>query len=307
MRAFTLDSFESAPHLRDDLEAPRIGAHDILVRVHASSVNGADVSIAAGATKGMVEHEFPVTLGRDYAGVVEEAGSEVYRHSAGDEVYGFLPVADPTVHAGSWADYIVVPEDVSVAPKPADVDFATAGVAPLAAITALAAIDALELAEGDTVLVIGATGGVGSFFVQLAAGAGAIVIAPAFPEDSDYVRGLGASEIIDRDADVAAQVRSGRPDGVDAVLDVVSFTPDASVLNEDGRLASPLGAAGDGPGRTNVVASPSSSNLERLGKLLDAGDLRVSIQGAYPLEQAGEALESLRNAHTRGKLAIQIS
>jgi len=254
----------------------------------------------------MVEHEFPVTLGRDYAGVVEEVGSAVGRHSVGDEVYGFLMHANPTVRDGSWADYLVVSEEVSVARKPAGVDLKTAGVAPLAGITALAAIDALELTEGNTVLVIGASGGVGSFFVQLAAAAGAIVIAPALPEDRDYLRGLGVSEIIDRNADVAEQVRGSRPDGVDALLDVVSFDPDASVLNHDGRVASPLGAAGDGPGRTNLVASPSTSNLERLGALLEAGDLRVVIQNTYPLEQAGEALDSLRNEHTQGKLAIQI-
>lgn len=305
MRAFTLDSFESAPRFRDDLEAPSIGASDLLVRVHTSSVNGADAAIAAGALKGMVEHEFPMTIGRDYAGVVEEVGSAAGRYSVGDEVYGFLMHANPTVRAGSWADYLVVSEDVSVGLKPAGVDFRTAGAAPLAGITAFAAIDVLELAEGETVLVVGASGGVGSFFVQLAAAAGAIVIAPALPEDRDYLRGLGVSEIIDRDADAAEQLRGFRPDGVDALLDVVSFAPDASVLKHGGRVASSLGAAGDGPGRSNLMASPSTS-LERLGTLLEAGDLRVVIQYTYPLEQAGEALDSLRNEHTQGKLAIQI-
>lgn len=306
MRAFTLDSFESAPRFRDDLEVPSIGANDLLVRVHTSSVNGADAAIAAGTLEGMVEHEFPVTLGRDYAGVVEEVGSAVARYSVGDEVYGFLMHANPTVRDGSWADYLVVSEEVSVARKPAGVDSETAGAAPLAGITALAAIDALELAEGNTVLVVGASGGVGSFFVQLAAAAGAIVIAPALPDDRDYLRGLGVSEFIDRDADVAEQVRGSRPDGVDALLDVVSFAPDASVVKHDGRVASPLGAAGDGPGRTNLMASPTTSNLERLGMLLEAGDLRVVIQNTFPLERAGEALDSLRTEHTQGKLAIQV-
>lgn len=84
MRAFTLDSFESPPGLRDDLPTPTVGANELLVRVHASSVNPADAAIAAGMLKGMAEYEFPVTLGRDYAGVVEQIGSAVSRYQAGD-------------------------------------------------------------------------------------------------------------------------------------------------------------------------------------------------------------------------------
>lgn len=307
MRAFTLDSFENPPGLRDDLPTPAVDPNEVLVRVHASSVNPADAAIAAGMLKGMAEYEFPVTLGRDFAGVVEVVGSSVSRYQAGDEVYGFLVHANPTVHDGSWADYVVVPEDISVVRKPDRVDFVTAGAAPLAALTALAALDALELSEGATVLVVGASGGVGSFFVQLAAAAGANLIAPALPEDREYLRGLGATEVIDRDADVAAHVREHYPDGVDALLDLVSRTPDASVLKQGGRLASPLGAAGEGPGRTNLMASPTTPNLEQLAQLLDAGTLRVPIQHTYPLEQTGTALEALASTHTQGKFAITIA
>jgi NADPH2:quinone reductase len=305
MRAFTLDSFESPPGLRDDLPTPTAGPDEVLVRVHASSVNGADVPIAAGMLKDMVEYEFPVTLGRDFAGVVEQAGSAISRYKAGDEVYGFVPHADPTVHKGSWADQVAVREDAT-ARKPGSVNFETAGAAPLTGISALAALDGLELSEGATVLVIGAAGGVGSFFVQLAAAAGATVIAPGLPEDHEYLRELGAAEVIDRNADVAAQVREHHPEGVDALLDLVSFTPDDSVLKRGGRLASTLGAAGDGPGRTNLMATPSPPNLERLAQLLDAGALRVHIQHTYPLEQAGAALDALPSTHTQGKLAITI-
>lgn len=307
MRAFTLDSFESPPGLRDDLPTPGVGPNEVLVRVRATSVNGADVPIAAGMLKGMAEYEFPVTLGRDFAGVAEDVGSAVSRYKAGDEVFGFVVHADPTVHKGSWADYVVVPEDNSVIRKPDSVDFATAGAAPLAGITALAALDSLELSEGATVLVVGAAGGVGSFFVQLAAAAGANVIAPGLPEDREYLRELGAGEVIDRNTDVAAQVRDHHPEGVDALLELVSPTPDDSVLKQGGRLASTLGAAGEGPGRTNLMAVPTTSNLERLAQLLDAGTLRVHIQHTYPLKQAGTALDALPGTHTQGKLAITIA
>jgi NADPH:quinone reductase-like Zn-dependent oxidoreductase len=277
------------------------------VRVRASSVNPVDVFIAAGGLKEMAEHEFPVTLGREFAGVVEEVGSAVSRYRIGDEVFGFLLHANPTVHDGSWAELIAVPEDNFVAPKPPGVELAEAGAAPLAALSALAAFDALAPSKGETVLVAGAAGGVGSFFVQLAADAGAKVIAPALPEDDDYLRGLGVSELVDRNADVSSEVRDAHPDGVAAILDVVSQTPDVSLLKPGGRLASTIGAAGEGPGRFNIMAEPTPANLQRLAGLLDSGALRVPIQRSYTLEQASEALEALPAAHTQGKLSLTIT
>jgi len=306
MRAFTLDSFGAQPALRGDIPEPHVRDDEMLVRVHASSVNPVDVFIAAGALKEMAEHEFPVTLGRDFAGVVEQVGPGVSRYGVGDEVFGFVLHANPTVRDGSWAELIAVPEDNFVAAKPRSLGFAHAGAAPLAGLTAIAAFDALAPAEGETVLVVGASGGVGSFFVQLAAAAGANVIAPALPDDHDYLHGLGVGELVDRDADVAAALRDTQPDGVDGLLDVVSRTPDASLLKKGGRLASPLGAAGEGPGRFNVMAEPTPANLRRLAELLDAGTLRVPIQRSYPLKQAGDALQALPTTHTQGKLSLTI-
>src|SRR6266545_1017891 len=199
MRAITLDELGTQPALRADLPAPTPAADEVLIRVRASSVNPVDAAIAAGRLKDMVEHEFPITLGRDYAGVVEQVGSEVTGFAAGDEVFGFIGAMDPTVHAGTWAEFIVVPDGVSIARKPVGVDLATAGAGALAAITAISAIDALALDQGDTLLVVGATGGVGSAAVQLAAAAGATVIAAALPEDEDYLRALGGADILPRD------------------------------------------------------------------------------------------------------------
>jgi NADPH2:quinone reductase len=309
MRAVTLDAFDTPPRLRDDLPAPTLAPTEVLVRVHASSANPADNSIAAGVLKQMgVEYEFPVILGRDYAGVVEQVGAEVTLYSVGDEVFGFLLHANPTVHDGSWAELVVVPQDTSIAPAPTGVDASTLGAAPVAGIAAMTATDAVELSDGDTLLIVGATGGVGSFAVQLASRAGATVVAPAQPEDEAYLRELGVSELLPRDGDLAAaSARERHPDGFDAILDLVSFTGDSVVLLKDGgRLASPLGAAGEGPGRTNVMAAPTPENLQRLARLLADGTLRVSIQATYELAQAHEALTELATTHTRGKLAIRI-
>jgi NADPH:quinone reductase-like Zn-dependent oxidoreductase len=306
MRAFTLDGFDTQPALRDDIPEPHAGDNELLVRVHASSVNPVDVFIAAGAVKEMAEHEFPVTLGRDFAGVVEQVGSGVSGYGAGDEVFGYVRHINPAVHDGSWAELITIAVD-DVARKPRSLDFAQAGAAPLAAITALAAFDALAPKKSETVLVVGAAGGVGSFFVQLAAAAGANVIAPALSEDHDYLRGLGVSELIDRNADLAAAVRASHPEGVEAILDVVSYEPDASLLVDGGRLVSPLGAAGEGAGRFNVMAQSTSANVLRLAELLDAGTLQVPLQRSYELEQAGDALQALPTTHTQGKLGVTIA
>ena len=179
MRAFVLESVDAPPALRDDLPAPTPTDEQVLVRVRSSSVNPVDVFIASGALAQGVEHEFPVVLGRDFAGVVERVGADVTRFRDGDEVFGFLTHANPTVRDGSWCELIVVPETDSAWERPRNVGLPEAGAAPLAAITALAALDALALEPGETVLAVGATGGVGSFFVQLAAAAGAHVIATA--------------------------------------------------------------------------------------------------------------------------------
>jgi NADPH:quinone reductase len=311
MRAFTLDSSDTPPGLREDLPAPQVGPDQLLVRVQASSVNPVDAFIAAGYLKGMAEHEFPVVLGRDYAGVVEQVGPAVTGYAPGDEVFGWLLHANPTVHEGSWSELIAVPQGGSVARRPASVEVAQAGAAPLAALTALAASDALELGAGATVLVVGASGGVGSFAVQLAAHAGATVIAPGLPEDTDYLRGLGTAEVLDRNADSVAAVRERYPDSVDALLDLVSATPDAlnayaAVVRDGGRIASSVGAAGQGPGRTNVSALPGPEPLERLAGLLEDGTLSVPCQASYPLAQADQALKALTSQHTQGKLVITL-
>jgi NADPH:quinone reductase-like Zn-dependent oxidoreductase len=307
-RAVTIDGPDTIPALREDLPAPSPTDHEIVVRVHASSINPVDRSIASGmlAQHG-VEYAYPVTLGRDYAGVVEQVGSTVSGYEPGDEVFGFLLHANPSARDGAWTDLITV-EDVSIAKVPQGVHLATAGAAPLAGITALLSVDAVELSEGDTVLIVGATGGVGSFAVQLAANAGARVIAPALPEDEDYLRDLGASDVIPRDGDVPAAVRSLTHDGVDALIDLVNYAPGSydTALKDDARASSPTGAAGEGPGRTMVMAAPTAENLQRLGALLADGTLRVPVQATYDLAQAPEALTALTNEHTQGKLALRV-
>jgi NADPH:quinone reductase len=308
MRAITLESFDAAPGLREDLPAPTPVDGEVLVRVQASSVNVLDAGIAIGMFKEMVPHEFPITLGRDFAGVVEQVGDGVSAVAGGDEVFGEIPMGEP-IHNGAWAELIVSSEQ-TLTRKPDGVDTATAGAAPLVAVTAIMAVDALELSEGDTVLVVGATGGVGSIVVQLARAAGASVVAPGLPEDEDYLRGLGVGEVLPREGDVVAAVREHHPDGGDALFDAVTAyrpTPYDGALKEGGRVASPTNAAGDGPGRTNVIHVSSREILGRIAQYLTDGTIKIPIHRTYDLAQAPEALQILQASHTQGKLAIRVA
>jgi NADPH:quinone reductase len=310
MRAITVDSPDATPALREDLPDPTPADNEIVVRVQASSANPVDSSIAAGMLAGMgLEHDYPVVLGRDYAGIVEQVGDGVSGYAAGDEVFGFLMHANPNVGDGSWAEYVVVIEDASIAPVPEGLDLTIAGATPLAAIAAVTAVDALDFSQGDVVLIAGATGGVGSFAAQLAANAGATVVAPALPEDEDYLRELGVTEIVSREGDVAAAVRERYPDGVDALLDLVNYEPGTyeGALKDGARVASSTGAAGEGPGRTDVMAQPTRENLDRVGQLVASGGLKVPITSTYDLDRAPEALQALGTTHTQGKLAIRVA
>jgi NADPH2:quinone reductase len=308
MKAVIWNELGAQPALRDDVPAPTPAAGEVLVRVHASSVNPVDNAIVAGMVKDMVPHDFPVTLGRDFAGVVEQLGTDVTGVSAGDAVFGFVPMMGQTVHAGSWAEQIVVPE-AGLAKKPDGVDTATAGAVPLAAVTAILCVDGLDLSHRDTVLIAGATGGVGSVAVQLAAAAGATVLAPALPEDENYLRGLGVSDVLPRDADVVAAVRERHPDGVDAIVDLVNFAPGTydAALKDGGRVSSATNAAGEGPGRTNVMSAPAPEIFERIAQHLADGTVKVPIQQTYDLADAPKALQALGSGHTRGKIGLRIA
>src|SRR3954452_14200611 len=127
MRAITLDAPDTAPALREDLPEPSPADHEVLVRVHACSVNPVDNSIAAGMLAQMgVQYEYPVVLGRDYAGVVEQTGAAVTGYQPGDQVFGFVLHANPTAHDGAWAELITVTEELSIAPVPEGVELAVA-------------------------------------------------------------------------------------------------------------------------------------------------------------------------------------
>jgi NADPH:quinone reductase-like Zn-dependent oxidoreductase len=311
MRAFVLPDFERQPTLAD-IPTPEAKPGEVLVRVHAASINGIDLSIASGQLQGMLEYHFPVVLGKDFAGTVEAVGAGVTDFAAGDRVFGV--VSDPSpLSSRSFAEYLAVPAGPNLTRVPEGVDFAAAGVLGLAGSAALQAVDAVAPAAGETVLISGATGGVGAYAVQLAAARGATVIATARPGDEDdFVHDLGASHAVDYTGDVAAQVREIRPGGVEAVL---HFAGDGAALGEllvsGGRLASTLIMSPDQLPVPNarvsgVFANPDAATLDRLAAEVAAGRLKTPIEQTYALDRIGEAFAAFA-AGTRGKLAVSVS
>src|SRR5215213_3888384 len=311
MRAFVLPDFEHQPMLAD-IPRPEPGPGQVLVRVRAASINGIDLSIASGRLQGMLDYDFPVVLGKDFAGTIEAVGSGVTGFAPGDRVFGV--VSDPSpLSSRSFAEYLAVPAGPNLTRIPEGVDFAAAGALGLAGTAALQAVDAIAPTAGETVLVSGATGGVGAYAVQLVAARGASVIATAKPGgDVDFVRDLGATDSVDYTGDAAAQVRAIRPNGVDAVL---HFAGDGAQLGEllvpGGRLASTLIMSADQlpvphAHVSGVFANPDTATLDRLAADVVAGRLRVPIQRTYQLDELGQAMADY-TAGTRGKLAVSVS
>jgi NADPH:quinone reductase len=314
MKAFALEGPDKPASLID-LPKPEVGAGGVLVAVRAASVNGFDVFQASGYLLGMMAHDLPTVIGRDFAGVVESVGSGVADFAVGDEVFGFIPTVPP-LKLGAFTEYVSGGPEIVLARKPAGLDFDVAAALPLAGSAALDLLDAIDAHEGDVVLIVGATGGVGSLAVQLAVRAGLTVVATAKPDEDAFVRELGAAETIDYSAgSVAEVVRRHHPDGVAALIDLVdqkdALAALASIVRPGGHIATLLGAADIDELTTrglvghNVGAVPTADKLNTLGELASSGALRVPIQASYPLDRVSEALAVFQQG-TLGKLVVSV-
>ncbi|HZB08325.1 MAG TPA: NADP-dependent oxidoreductase [Rubrobacter sp.] len=313
MRALAEEKF-GGPIALMDLPTPGIRTDEVLIRVWAAGVNPFDWKVADGELKNEMEHRFPLILGFDAAGVVEQVGADVTELAEGDEVYGYL--FKLPIGGGAFAEYVSVPAAI-VAKKPESVRFTEAAALPIPGLTAMDLVDAVDAKEGETVLIVGATGGVGSYAVQLATRRGARVIATARRANEVFARELGATETVDHTRkDVVDAVRMTHPGGIEAIIDVASernvLGRIAGLLKEGGRLASSVYAAEveslaqRGIKATNVGAQPDARRLEELSRMVDAGELTVSLERTFPLERAPEALGESRTGHARGKIVLLV-
>jgi NADPH:quinone reductase-like Zn-dependent oxidoreductase len=306
MRAIVLAEQGAAPALAE-VPTPEPAEGEVLVRVASSSLNGFDSAVAAGYLTGMMEHRFPVVLGKDFAGTVAAVGADVTRLAVGDQVFGV--VTKPYLGDGGFGEYVLVGDQVGIAHVPEGLDLATAGALGLAG---TAAVDALSVADpqpGETVLISGATGGVGAIAIQYLAAAGARVIASALPgAETDFVLGLGATDVVDHTGDLPGQVGAISPDGVDLILHLAGDGPAlAALLADKGRLVSTLGLGADQhPAATAIMATPTAATLDRLAADVAAGRIQVPVSHTYDLTEVPAAFTAFAGG-TLGKLAVTVA
>ncbi|PWC76785.1 zinc-dependent alcohol dehydrogenase family protein [Azospirillum sp. TSH64] len=314
MRAMVISRF-GGPDVFELQDRPRpvAGPGELLVRVVASGTNPVDAKIRqAGSWAGI---PFPAVLGYDVSGVVEEAGPGVTGFKAGDEVF-YTPeiFGNPN---GSYAEYTVAAASI-VAHKPPSLSHVEAAGIPLAGGTAWEAIvRRLAVRPGETVLIHGGAGGVGSFAIQFAKAAGARVLATASKANHEAMRDLGADVTLDyRDADVVDQIlREAGGAGVDASFDTAGGNVPLStqVTRPFGRIATILPPTGDldalyvkNQTLYGTFLTREGTRLREMAPLFVRGQARVIVDAVLPLEEVGKAHERLDSGHGRGKIILQV-
>lgn len=309
MKAITYKSYGGPEVLElSDVDEPKIGPDWVKVAVRATSVNPVDWKLAEGGMDSALDVFFPVTPGWDVAGVVEEVGPAVTSLVPGDEVYGY--VRKDAVHGGTYAEKLSAPIR-TLARKPESLDFAEAAAVPLAGLTAYQTlVHHLRIQTGDTVLIHGASGGVGSFAVQIARALKARVLGTASEANHDYLRGLDAIPFTYGDG-LVDRVRQHFPEGVDAVLDLngsdLAVSPDLLSDTSFGRIASVIDPGTvKGLGGHYAFVHSDVRDLDALTELIDAGKIKVEIADTYPLADAAKAWEQSQTGHTRGKIVITV-
>ena len=291
----------------EDAPRPEPKDDELLVRVIAAAVNPVDAKVRQGLFK-MPGAELPLIPGYDISGVVEKTGAKATKFKAGDAVYAYLALS----RAGACAEYTIVKESEAAA-KPRSLTHEEAAAVPLAALTAWQAlIETAKLTEGQTVLVHGGSGGVGSFAVQIAKARGANVIATASAANQEFLKELGADQTIDYRAQKFEEVAKD----VDVVLDTVAgetLKRSYDVVKKGGFIVSIL----DMPEKaelekreirgTAILVEPSGRMLGELGKLIDARKVKSFVSKTFSLAETAKAHEAIQTGHTRGKIVIRVA
>ncbi len=310
MKAVAVPEFGALPRLME-LPRPTPGAGEIRVRLRAAGMNPFDAKIASGALRGR-PHVFPLILGVDGAGIVDSVGPGVRRFSPGDPVFGQF-LHDP-VGTGTYCEYALVPESIGIVGRPPSLSDAEAAALPTAGMTALDALDLLALGQGATLLVVGASGGIGSFVLPMARRRGLRALAVARSGAFARLGGLGAEEVWDvARPDWTTSFRAAHPDGIDGILDLMhpaeGFVSLLPLLREGGRGASTVFAARpETSGRRVTVANvdmrPSAELLDRLVREVTDARIAIPIFRTVSLIDAPAALEEIRTGHASGKIVI---
>jgi NADPH:quinone reductase-like Zn-dependent oxidoreductase len=288
-----------------DVERPRPGAGEVLVEVKAAGINPGEAAIREGLMRDIFPTTFPSGQGSDLAGVVAETGSGVDGFAVGDDVMGF------SESRASHAEFVIVPAQNLIA-KPAALSWEVAGGLYVAGTSAYAAVRAVDLSQGDVVVVAGAAGGVGSIAVQLAVDAGATVLGIAGPSNDEWLRGRGVSPVNYGD-DLAERLRAAAPERrIDAVLDffgggyVELAVAQLGVAPERVNTIIDFAAAEQFGVRTAGNADAANADvLAELAALVVDGKLEVPIAEVFALDDVRKAFQTLEQRHTRGKIVLR--
>lgn len=311
MRAVAVRSFGATPEVMD-LPAPSPGPRELVVRVEAAGVNPYDWKILDGILRPR-PHIFPLIAGVDAAGPVVATGAEVRRFRIGDRVFGQF-LHDP-VGTGTYAELAPVPEGIALARVPADLSSREAAALPTAGMTAVDSLDRLSVPRGADLVIVGASGGVGSIATQIASARGIHVLAVARPRSAERLRRLGADAVLDgSDPGWVRSLRDQRPEGVEALLDLMSepvgFGQNLRVVRPGGRAATTTYAAGPDLARppgvevVTIDMHPSAPLLERLVEEVRARHLEVPVERTIPLARAPGVLSEIRAGRGVGKTVI---
>jgi len=318
MKAVIINEFGEVDKLQIvDLPKPAVGEGEVLIRIKAAGINPVDWKIRKGllAERGL-PHEFPLILGWDVAGIIEEWGFSARRFEIGDAVYAYC--RRPVIQKGAYAEYIALPESY-VSEKPKNISFETAAAVPLAALTAYQSVyTAVDLKKGESILILGASGGVGSFAVQFAKLVGAQVFAVASGKNHSYLKDLGVDKTFDyTKGDFCNQLKASAPQGVDVVYDCVggeSLQRAHHCLKAGGRLVSICSPKGDADllAEKNaqfyyVFVEPNVPQLQYIQFLIESNQLKVPVDEVYALEDVANVHKKSELLHTTGKMVFKIS
>jgi NADPH:quinone reductase-like Zn-dependent oxidoreductase len=292
----------------EDMTRPKASSGEALVHVHAAGINPVDWKIRSGMSKEAFPVSFPWIPGLDISGVVEEVGTNVTDVKPGDAVYGMIES-----RSGGYAEYTAIKAS-DLAPKPKSLNFIQAAALPLASLVAWQALfDTAHISQGQTVLIHGASGGVGHMAVQLAKWKGAHVIGTASAKNAQFLKDLGADEVIDYHTTKFEDVVHD----ADVVLDLIGGDTQKrswKVIKKGGMLISTVGissspgeAAKYGVKGVIFTTHTDGQELGQIGKLIDQGIVKPVVSTIMPLKDAAKAHELSQSGHVRGKIVLKVS
>ena len=331
MKAMTISKYGQVPLEQTEQPRPDVRPHDVLVEIHAASINPVDFKIRDGDVKLLIPYQFPLILGNDFAGIIVEVGHAVKQFQVGDAVYGRAEKN----RIGTFAEYIAIDEQM-LALKPASLSFEEAASIPLVGLTSYQALhDVLQATPGQKILIQAGAGGVGTFAIQLAKAMGLYVATTASPAGHDLVASLGADEIIDYRTEAFDEVLHDY-DGVYDTIGGETLRRSFKIVRTGGHIVSisglPNGRFGksyrSGFLKTNLFRlltlretwlerkhrvtytflfmRPSGRQLEHITEWIETGQIKPVIDRIYPFEEAQAALEYSESGRAKGKVVLQM-